>query len=409
MGTHAWGLALPSSTLNIQLIQKSKELTDEAKEELAFDFIARLEKDRSTVDQVLVESRASILLAKLKMTPAFGSQTVELIFRTTGGSHQPRSEELVRDLLEKHPTVRPVFLALKLLLAKNQIGDLGKGGLTSLSLLLLIVSVVQNQQIAASKLKVPSLAPEEAPAGLPVSKDSGLPEGTSPSNPVSKAPNPGAEVSPFPEPSPGKLLIDFLFWFGFRFNFSEFSVAISPSPETPTAVFVPRASKGSTLSVIHPCNPSIVTTKAFKHTEAFKEWCKLVLNSLYTSCACQSLRGPERHLGIPMIRFAHLKTQAVVSKASRDPALPRSPVDLTLRIQPEPRRPPVSEEVKSLSEVKVPRRRRLSSRSQTYEAKGDSLVAALDLPAPDGSAGYVFRKTLFCSSFNAPTSLKFVN
>lgn len=356
------------------------------------------------MEQVLVESRAAILLAKLKMTPAMGGLDVELIFRTTGGGHQPRSEELVREFLEKYPASRAVFLVVKTMLSKKAIGDLGRGGLTSLSLLLLIVSVIQNQEATATSLKVQSTKAEQPAPGSGALKETGQPEVASP-----KIANAGlASLGPrqLQPTSPGKLLVDFLFWFGFRFNFSEFSVAVSTSPEVPSAVYAPRSAKGPALSVLHPCNPSIVTTKAFKHTEAFREWCKLTFNSLYSACVCQALKGPERHFGIPMIHFGHLKTQATVVRSTVSSTPDSLGTDLAVRIHPELRRGLPPDETASASDSKPPRRRRLSSRSQTYEARGEPVLSGLDLPA-DHSSGYALRRTLFCSAFNPPASLKF--
>lgn len=356
-----------------------------------------------------MESRASILLAKLKMTPAMGGMDVELIFRTTGGSHQPRSEELVRELLERYPAVHPVYLSLKTLLSKGSIGDPGKGGLTSLSLLLMIVSVVQNQYFAAFKLQSQSPKAQLLSTGFPSLEDPNQPEASSSGQSGIKQPTLDPDLSILPKLPPGKVLLDFLFWFGHRFNFAEFAVSVNTKQDTQSPVYVSKPAKGSTLSVIHPCNPTIITTKAFKHTDAFKEWCKLTLNSLYATCTCQDLKGTDRHLGIPMIRFGHLKTQAALCRPSYDPTLHRPQTDFALRFQGVPLRPPVHEESKSLSEVKLPCRRKLSSRSQTFEAKSDPTATPLDFVVADRSGGYLLRRTLFCSTFNPPTSLKFVN
>lgn len=361
------------------------------------DFVDRLSRDKSCVEGVTVESRANILLAKLKMTSQMGGLSVELIFRNSGGSHQPRSEELVRELTDKYPVVRPVYLFLKSMLAKGLIADPSKGGLTSISLLLLIVSIVQDQELTASKLKTVS----------PRAADSPIPAFTPQTDPFqTQLPTQTNDTLPLTPQSvslsPGKTLIDFLFWFGHRFNFSEYSVSVGSVREPFSSVYVPRQLPGSTLCVNHPYSPVIVTTKSFKHTEAFREWCKLTLNALYATCACQDLRGSNRHLGVPSIKLGTSKSELVLVKSSH----PTLDSFMTLHLKTESKRLIADDTLSQTSTTNpTPRRRKLSSRSQTYEAKGDLPLPTIDITGSDRSVSFLLRKVLICAAFNPVTQL----
>lgn len=383
----AWGLWLPTSNLNLQIQLKSKELSDEQKSDLSREFVARLAKDKTMMSDVSIECRSNILLAKIKTTAELGGLDLEVIFRPSGGGHQPRSEEVVRELLERYPVVRAVYFALKSMIERTAFGDPGKGGLTSLSLFLMIVALVQNADFAVAQLAKTSASADPAPATGPAvygcsqrtfltDSNRGTVEGPSVNQSFDTTESETRRKSnqfialPSKTLTAGKLLIDFLYWYGFTFNSSEFAIAAAIKSEEPLTTF-PRkeAVIPPSFSVLHPLNRAIVTTKAFKGSDSFRQWCRLTFVNLFTKCQCKELREFSRQSLLPAGILGLGATEATCQKA--DSTGDR----ITFRERRE-------KSVSNLDSFKPVARRRLSSKSQTYDAKANTALPLLN-PLPD--------------------------
>lgn len=404
MGSSALGLSLPGSNLNIQLTLKSKDTTEEEKETSFREFAKKMARDRALVELHWLESRASFTLAKFRLTLAHGGTNVELIFRSTACHHNPKTEEVVRDLTSRYPVVKPVYFAVKSLLADSPMADPNAFGLTSFSLLLMIVAIVQDADVAAYKYALSR-----------PSSDTCIPQPQAPSGPdthpichsLRALPSEARRVSdtpsflPLPAISPGKLFIDFLYWYGIRFGYKEFAVRVSAKADFEGPVFPTKATTGlPPFCVYHPSNPTLVTTKAFKQIDELKQWCKLTLVSVFSHCFCRDLRGSGRTLGLPEgipkpkaveARVAHLTSSRRSIEGGVDETTETRSIQFRRAID----TPSVSvERTSQTGDSKLIRRKRLSNKSQTYEAKVDQYLPPPEVTGPNPGDGYTFRRML---------------
>lgn len=383
----AWGLWLPTSNLNLQIKLKKKELSDDQKGDLSKEFVTRLAKDKTVVNDMTIESRSNILLAKIKTSAELGGLNLEVIFRPSGGGHQPKSEEVVRELLEKYPVVRAVYFALKSMIERTTFGDPNTGGLTSLSLFLMIVALVQNTDLTVSQLTKTATSTDPCPFTGPslfgcsqrtflTDSNRGTVEGPSANQSFDTTESETRRKSnqfitlPSKTLTSGKLLIDFLYWYGFTFNYKEFAIAAAIKSEEPLTTF-PRKETiiSSAFSVLHPLNRAIVTTKAFKDSEGFQQWCRLTFVNLFTRCQCKELKELARVSVMPAGIVGSGVTEALLQKAKVKDS--KAEGTLEERIVFQERR---EKSVSNLDSFKPITRRRLSSKSQTYEAKPSTLL-----------------------------------
>lgn len=143
-----------------------------------------------------------------------------------------------------------------------------------------------------------------------------------------------------------------------------------------------------------------MTTKSFKQTDELRQWCKLTLVSVFTHCFCRELRGSGRALGLPTGIAKLRRVEARVAPASRygrsvdhrqDDSMDSSSIQLR-RVDEDPS---VSvEQTSHAGDPKPIRRKRLSSKSQTYEAKIDSCITTLEPAGPNPGDGYTLRRML---------------
>ena len=160
------------------------------------------------------------------------------------------NEHIINQFVEHYSLLKPVYLFLKSLFASNSLTCPESGGLDSLSLVLMIVSLIQ--EIEFKNLD----DPPDTPSYLS---------------------------------SAEHLIIHFIHFYAFTFNYRLLTVCPHPPSFPSSSSFKSKNSNDSIqLEVINVFNKSIVITKSFKKTSDLIQILKLEYNRLFESCVCKS-------------------------------------------------------------------------------------------------------------------------
>ena len=360
---------MPWSDLNMVVCLKSRDVDEVCKDLMVQRFVDCISTEKSLIVSISLETRSSLLLAKLQTTSMFGGIQVEIIFKLVPNTYQARNEEIIKDYMRKYPVCRPVYLILKFLLHSSAVGDPASNGLNSLSLLLMIVALLQNleskeYQIGPSQVPVDPLPKSNTTVQISVETK----ESENKKVLENKARNYLAMSNP------GKVLLEFFYFYGFTFDYNNFFISTRQSSEKQVSPFLEKQlKKNDALMIVSPHNKGLIITKSFKHTKTLIQFFKLEYNRLFASCKCKAV-PLSKLLGLETA-FVKLKPVKAIGQIQRSNLANPTNKEIGMRVV--LKLIDWSEQTDALSansEIPTPKsgrlklkKRRLSSNSSTYE------------------------------------------
>ena len=133
-GSAATGLCLPGSDVDVVLLKAPSR---------AIYRLAAALRTRRMVDEIEVIASARVPI--IKFTWRGNPVEIDVCFEEEGG---PRTTEFIRGVLDVFPEVRPLTLAVKLLLAQRDLNSTHRGGMGSYLCFLTVLAYVQRARRA---------------------------------------------------------------------------------------------------------------------------------------------------------------------------------------------------------------------------------------------------------------------
>ena len=146
-GSHATNLCLPWSDLDVVLVKKNNNNNEENETnvKLLLNNLYEHIKTKSWVKEFKFLANASTPIIKLTCTEQYDSMSIDISIKdkTHFGL---KCVELVKDLISKYESLKPLTLAIKNVLKRANLNDPYTGGISSYGLILMIVSFLQTQK-----------------------------------------------------------------------------------------------------------------------------------------------------------------------------------------------------------------------------------------------------------------------
>ena len=145
-GSHATNLCLPWSDLDVVLVKKNNNNEEnETNVKLLLNNLYEHIKTKSWVKEFKFLANASTPIIKLTCTEQYDSMSIDISIKdkTHFGL---KCVELVKDLISKYESLKPLTLAIKNVLKRANLNDPYTGGISSYGLILMIVSFLQTQK-----------------------------------------------------------------------------------------------------------------------------------------------------------------------------------------------------------------------------------------------------------------------
>ena len=265
-GSFNYGLIMPWSNLNINVIHKNRYYQEPKKKQSntkeLHSFFKILKADKKLVKSISLEETTSLSVIKLELSSKFNFLTVEIIFKNSSKRTYPENETIIKEYLQAYPISKLLYVIFRTYLHKQELDDPGNGGLNSISVFLFIVGYLQKLEFQF----VTNSNGDEA---------KGLTEfETFINNPANN----------------GQIFINFLFFYSYSFDFYRDCIHPYPINSERRLSIDKKNPKNQVfaLTILNPYNEEIILTKSFKRTIDLKEAFKLCYISIFSLCNCSN-------------------------------------------------------------------------------------------------------------------------
>jgi DNA polymerase sigma len=251
-GSFSINLFMPTSDLNLIVTflphhEKQKDTYDQKKIKKFADRLKKLEY----IKTVKFEERSSIDIIKLEMIKENQCQKIEILFKRLSFKNYPSNDKIMRKFMEMYPISKPLYLIFRKILQSQKLDDPSKMGLRTLSIFLIVVGFLQNQN-------------------YPISSNGVI------------QPNELVHI--------GEIFVNFLSFYSYNFDFYKETIFPHLVDKKHPPILAKNFDKQiKTLTILNPYKSSIILTKSFKRTSELKSLFKLMYISLFQSCDCDQL------------------------------------------------------------------------------------------------------------------------
>ena len=144
---------MPFSNLNLEAIIANNDIRLNQIKYQLFKFRQFLTQETDLFGQVELIDCKHLFVVKIRMSAEFEFREVELSFKLYFMKSFTFSEELISFYLKKFSNLKPIYFLTKSVLHKNNLDKLSTGGINSFSLVLLIVSFLQQKEFEKDEEK----------------------------------------------------------------------------------------------------------------------------------------------------------------------------------------------------------------------------------------------------------------
>jgi hypothetical protein len=277
------GLDMHWSDLNVLVTFRTRSLTEADILKQVERFNNFLKNTSTSVVRSEFAERKNITLMKLWVNQKLGGKRVEIIFRRFMVQTLPKNDSVIADYLKDYPISRMIYFLVRKLFRLSGLDDPLDGGITSFSILLMIIGFLQmiessgrkgsdknGSKAVDSNQSVLSTKCEEA---NDCSADDLLSEH-----------NHDKYVS---NCRVGEIFLNFIYFYGFSFDYGKnfISTYISRGSKCHPFLIKPDSALSS-LMIVNPYDHNLILTKSFRKTSAMKQLFKLVYNNIFSMCLC---------------------------------------------------------------------------------------------------------------------------
>lgn len=137
------GLNMPYSNLNLETIIQKSSLSYKQLRKQILAFTERLELESHIFSDVELIDRKSLFVVKVSTRSPLPLKKIEVAFRMYYLEDSTFSERLINSYARSFPLLKPVFFVLKNLIHRHRLDDQETGGISTFSLVLMIVAFFQ--------------------------------------------------------------------------------------------------------------------------------------------------------------------------------------------------------------------------------------------------------------------------